>query len=112
MHVGGSWIDAETGHRIEAINPTNEEVLDTFPDGGKVEVDRAVEAAAEAAIAWRNTAWPRRAQVLNQLADRIEESAEDLARLDALDAGKPIRVMRKDVARASAEIRYYAGLSS
>jgi betaine-aldehyde dehydrogenase len=112
MHIAGSWTDSDTGRRLEAINPTNEQVLATFPDGSAADVDRAVESATDAAAGWRATAWPARARLLHQLADRIEESTDELAMLDALDAGKPVRIMRKDVGRAAAEIRYYAGLAS
>lgn len=111
MYVGGEWVDAAGNGRLDAIDPTSEEVLATFPDGDTPDVNRAVAAARVAAREWRSLGWGRRAAILRELAGRIEDSAEELACLDVRDAGKPIAGMRKEVAAACSEIMYYAGLA-
>jgi acyl-CoA reductase-like NAD-dependent aldehyde dehydrogenase len=112
MHIGGAWVDAAAGGRIEAIDPTSEALIATVPDGGAEDVSAAVAAAGEAFGAWRELGWARRAALLRDLADRIEAEAEDLARLDVRDAGLPLAGMRADVTGAAAELRYYAGIAS
>jgi len=111
MHIGGAWVDAVDGGRLEAVDPTSERVVATFPDGGEQDVDRAVASADEAVENWRDLGWARRGAILRELADRITESADALARLDVVDSGNPLTGMRRDIAGASAEILYYAGLS-
>jgi betaine-aldehyde dehydrogenase len=111
MHVGGSWVDAKAGGRIESVDPTSEEVLGTVPDAGPEDVDAAVAVAAEAAAGWAATGWKRRAELLREVARRIEAAAEDLARLDVRDAGLPLAGMRTDVTGAAATLDYYAGLA-
>lgn len=49
MHIGGSWVDAKSGDRIEAVDPTSEQVLGTVPHAGPEDVDAAVAVAGEAA---------------------------------------------------------------
>ncbi len=111
MHIGGEWVDAVGGGRLESVDPASEAVIATVPDAGRADVDAAVEAATSAASAWRDLGWQRRAAALRQLAARIEDEADDLARLDVLDGGLPITGMRADVTGAVSEILYYAGLA-
>lgn len=111
MHIGGAWVDAAAGGRIEAVDPTSEEFIATVPDGGAEDVAAAVDAARSAAAGWQELGWARRAALLRELAARIEAGAERLARLDVRDAGLPLAGTRADVAGAVAEIRYYAGIA-
>jgi betaine-aldehyde dehydrogenase len=111
MHIGGAWVDAAAGGRMEAVDPTSEELIATVPDGDADDVAAAVDAARDAAAGWRDLGWARRAALLRELAARIESEAERLARLDVRDAGLPLAGMRGDVAGAVAEILYYAGIA-
>ncbi len=111
MHIGGHWVDAADGARLVSVDPTTEQVLATVPDAGPADVDTAVAAAADAASAWQELGWAKRAALLRELADRITQSAEALARLDVRDSGNPISGMRTDVTGATAEITYYAGIA-
>jgi betaine-aldehyde dehydrogenase len=112
MHVGGSWVPAASGAVLESVDPTTEEVLGTVPDAGADDVAAAVAAAREAAPEWAALGWKRRAGLLRELADRIADEAETLARLDVRDSGNPLTGMRGDVAQASEEIRFFAGIAS
>ncbi len=111
MYVGGSWVDAADGGVLESVDPTTEEVLAAVPDGGPADVDTAVHAAREAAPAWRDLGWQRRAAALRELARRIEGTVEEVAALDVADSGNPVTAMRADALSAAAEIQYYAGLA-
>jgi betaine-aldehyde dehydrogenase len=111
MHIGGEWVDAAAGGRIDAVDPTSEELIATVPDGAEADVAAAVRAAGEATAAWRGLGWARRAALLRELAARIEAEAESLARLDVQDGGLPLSGMRGDVTGAVAEILYYAGIA-
>jgi betaine-aldehyde dehydrogenase len=112
MHIGGEWMPAASGAVLESVDPSTEEVLGTFPDGDAEDVDRAVAAAREAAPAWRDLGWRRRAGLLRELSARIADQAEELARLDVRDSGNPLSGMRTDLSSTCDEIEYYAGIAS
>ncbi|MCL3817653.1 aldehyde dehydrogenase family protein [Aeromicrobium wangtongii] len=111
MSIGGRWVGAVSGARIDCIDPTTEELLGTVPAGGPPDAVLAVQAAWEAQGAWRAMGWTRRAGMLRDLAAAIGEHAEELALLDVLDSGNPIAGMRADIQSAMAEINYFAGLA-
>ena len=111
MFIGGAWVDAASGDRLVSVDPTTEKELASFPDAGAEDVDAAVAAAREAAVAWRDLGWQRRARLLRELAGRIEDSVDILADLDVADAGLPVTGMRADMSSAAAEILYYAGIA-
>jgi len=111
-HIGGAPADGASGQATPTVNPATEEPIALVADGDARDVDRAVEAANSARRQWADTAWSERAAVLSAVADCIQEHADELALLDVIDAGIPIRGMRRDVANSISYIRYYAGLAS
>jgi betaine-aldehyde dehydrogenase len=111
MSIGGQWVEAASGARLDCIDPTTEELLGTVPAGGGAEADLAVRAAQEASGAWRALGWTRRAALLRDLAAAVAEAAEPLALLDVLDSGNPIAGMRGDLEQTVRELHYYAGLA-
>lgn len=94
-------------------NPANGEVLAEVADGGPEDVERAVRAAAEAFRDGRWSRWdPReRARALNRLAQLLAEAVEDLARIETLQTGRPIREMRAQLARIPEWFEYFAALA-
>jgi acyl-CoA reductase-like NAD-dependent aldehyde dehydrogenase len=94
---------------IEVIEPATEQVMAAVPRAGVEEVDAAVARAKAAFPAWRAVAPAERADLLRDLADAIEERHEELARLEARNAGKPIGDARGEIAMAAETFRYYAG---
>src|SRR5690606_15079240 len=97
MFIGGQWRAAASGATIASVNPTTEEQIGEVPAGDAADVAHAVAAARDAAPGWADTPWPERAAVLRRLADRIDDHAEELARLDTTDAGLPLTGSRGDV---------------
>jgi betaine-aldehyde dehydrogenase len=93
---------------IEVIEPATEQVMAEVPSAGTDEVDAAVARAKEAFPAWRALAPPDRAALLHRLADALSDRAEDLATLEARNAGKPIADARGEMGMVVDTFRYYA----
>ena len=94
---------------IEVIEPATERVMAELPRAGAEEVDAAVAAAKAAFPAWRAVAPADRATLLRRLADAIEERSEELAVLEARNAGKPIGDAGGEIGMVVETFRYYAG---
>ncbi|MGZ8622244.1 MAG: aldehyde dehydrogenase family protein [Solirubrobacterales bacterium] len=93
---------------IEVIEPATEQVMESVPRAGVEEVDAAVAAAKAAFPGWRAVAPGDRATLLHKLADAVSERLEDLARLEARNAGKPISDARGEIGMVAECFRYYA----
>jgi phenylacetaldehyde dehydrogenase len=112
MLIGGQWVDAASGRTIDAVNPATGEVLATFPEGGREDVDRAVRAAREAfdTGAWRRMTPAERGKILWKVAELIDANIDELAELETLDQGKPVWVGRyAEIPGAADQFRYFAG---
>jgi len=95
LFIDGDYVDAVRGGRFETIDPATGETLAEMAAGTAEDVDRAVAAAkrAFASGSWSRMAPRQRMEVLYRLAELVDERAEELALLDTLDMGKPIRDM-------------------
>jgi acyl-CoA reductase-like NAD-dependent aldehyde dehydrogenase len=94
---------------IEVIEPATERVMAEVPRAGVEETDAAVARAKAASVAWRAVAPADRARLLRELADAIAARQEDLAQLEARNAGKPIGDARGEMEMVIDTYRYYAG---
>lgn len=113
--IGGEWLPATDGHTFTTINPANGQPLAEVAQAGAADVDRAVEAARAAFEAgpWPAMTGAERGHLLWALADRLERHADELAELETLDNGKPLRTARQgDLPQAVKHLRYYAGWAS
>jgi acyl-CoA reductase-like NAD-dependent aldehyde dehydrogenase len=111
MLIGGERVAALGGETIDSHDPASGELLGNFPRGGADDIAAAVTAAKAAYPAWRKTPTVERAACLNRLADLVATAADELALLDVLDNGSPIREMRNDAHIAVAQLRYFAGIA-
>jgi phenylacetaldehyde dehydrogenase len=110
MLVGGDWVGARSGATATDLDPSTGAELCELPAGDAADVDDAVRAARDAAAGWAATTPDRRSQALWRLAQLVEEHAEELAQLDALEGGKPIATARRiDLPAAAQMLRYWAG---
>ncbi len=112
MLIDGKFVDAKSGKTFTTINPATEEVLASIPEGGSQDVDMAVKAARNAFEngPWRKMSAAKRGHLLYKFADLIEKHADELAELETLDNGKPIKESRYvDVVQTMETFRYYAG---
>ncbi|ATY85277.1 5-carboxymethyl-2-hydroxymuconate semialdehyde dehydrogenase [Kyrpidia spormannii] len=107
--IDGEFVESKDGRRFQNINPATEEVIAEVAEGGRDEIDRAVSAARRAFKEWGRTPVARRSEILHRIADLIEERAEELARLETLDTGKPLQLSRTlDIPRAAYNFRFFA----
>jgi betaine-aldehyde dehydrogenase len=92
------------------VNPATEEAIAEVSEGTAEDADRAVEAAQRAFPAWRAVAPGDRVRLLRRVGAAVEEHGEELARLEAINAGKPIEAVRADEIPVMAdELRFFAG---
>ena len=94
---------------LSVLEPATEQVLATIPRAGVAETDAAVARATEALPAWRALDPGTRAGILRELTANLEEHHEELALLEARNAGKPIGAARGEIGGAIATFRYFAG---
>src|SRR5918999_4952097 len=107
--VGGEWVDAVEGGTAEIINPSTGETIAEVPNGPQADVDRAVEAAKRAWPEWRETTPQERSELLLKLADAIDAHADDLARVESQNVGKPLGYARDEMPVSSDNLRFFAG---
>ena len=107
--IDGEQVSAE-GDTEAILNPATGEEIANAPVSTPAEVDRAVRAARRAFEGWSATTPAVRAQALLALAEIIDEHTDELARLEALNAGKPIEAVKTDELPVMADnLRFFAG---
>ncbi len=112
MLIDGKW-EAGSSHPLERIAPSHGVVVSRYPKGTKADAERAIAAARKA---FDHGPWPRmtasqRSAVLLKAADLIAARSEELAYLDAIEAGKPISQVRGEIAGSIDIWRYAAALA-
>ncbi|MCA0332111.1 MAG: aldehyde dehydrogenase family protein [Actinobacteria bacterium] len=110
LFIDGEFVDG-TGGAIKSINPATEEVLSEVAEASDADVDRAVKAARRAYTrVWSKTSGKDRAKYLFRIARLVQERSRELAVLESLDNGKPIKESRDvDIPLVAAHFFYYAG---
>ncbi len=111
LFIDGAFVDAANGRRFTSENPATGQPLAEIAEGDAADVDRAVRAAREAVEhgPWSSMAPAERKRVLFAVADAIDAHTEELARLESLDAGKPIADTRSiDIPDTANTIRWHA----
>jgi aldehyde dehydrogenase (NAD+) len=111
LFIGGEFVDPLGGEAFKTISPATEEVLAEIATAGAEDVDRAVVAARKAYDGmWRALPGRERAKYLFRIARILQERSRELAVVETLDNGKPIRESRDvDIPLAAAYFFYYAG---
>ena len=110
--IGGQWQDAASGETFDTLNPATEEVIAQVAAGDAADVDRAVAAARKQFDGgeWSKLDARDRGRLMLKLADLIEQNLDELAALESLDNGKPIRDSKAaDLPLTIDCLRYYAG---
>src|ERR1700728_5516774 len=112
--IDNRWIASESGKTFATVNPSTGEEICQVAEADAADVEKAVRAARAAFEhgAWRKMPASERGRLLNRLADLIEQNADELARLESLDNGKPFTIAKAvDVAATVGCFRYFAGWS-
>lgn len=112
LYINGQFVDALDGSTSEVLNPYSGQVLTTTALASERDVDLAVEAAKNAFPAWSALEAAERGKLLYRLADELEKRSAELAELETLNTGHPIRDTSKiDVPRSIDCFRYFAGIA-
>ena len=111
LYVGGAWAPAAGGRRFAVENPATEETLGQVAEAGADDVHRAVGAARACfeSDGWQTLEPRKRGQMLGRAADLLESRADEFARLETQQNGKPFFESKIDVAMTVETLRYYAG---
>ena len=108
--IGGNWQPAASGETLELTNPSDGTHLATIARGTSADIDAAV-AAAHAARAgdWGRATAVERGRILTRLGQLVLEHTDTLAKLEALDVGKPLTQARNDVIALARYMEFYGG---
>ncbi len=110
LFVDGEFTEAADGRVFKTVSPSTEEVLSEVARAGEADVDRAVAAARRAFEGWSALPGSERAKYLFRIARIVQERSRELAVLETLDNGKPIKETRDaDLPLVAAHFFYYAG---
>ncbi len=108
--IDGEWADPAEGRTEAVLNPATGETIAQAPLSSAEDVDRAVAAARSAFESWSLTTPGERSLALLKLADALEQRGDDLAQIEAANAGKPIQAFKDDELPALVDnIRFFAG---
>src|SRR5687767_11408068 len=106
--IGGEWVESEGG-TMEVLNPSTGEVIAEVQRSTEADVDRAVEAAKRALPDWLEKTPKDRMELLLQLADVMLENADELAKLESLNVGKPMSIVGDEMPFSADNLRFFAG---
>ena len=110
VFIAGQWRPCASGQRLVLVNPSDGQPLAEIARGAQADVDAAV-AAAEAALAgaWGALTAAERGRLLLRMSALVLEQADELARLEALDVGKPVKQGRADAVALARYLEFYGG---
>jgi aldehyde dehydrogenase len=109
-YINGEWVAPAGNEYFENITPVTGKAFCEIPRSKAADVERALDAAHAAKAGWARTSTTERANILNKIADRMEQNLELLATAETWDNGKPIReTMAADLPLAIDHFRYFAG---
>ncbi len=112
LFIDGKFVNAESGETMATLNPHDNSEIAQIAMAGHADVDKAIQAAQRAYPKWSRMSAMDRGRILLKLADLIEANAEQLAMLESLDTGHPIRDSRiLDVPRTAVTYRYFGGMA-
>jgi len=111
LFIDGKWVKPSSGKYFDSINPSNEEKISSVAHANQTDVDKAVKAARKAYEgAWGKMSSKERGKYIYRIARMMQEKARELAVIETLDGGKPIRESRDiDIPLACNHFFYYAG---
>ncbi|WP_368296869.1 aldehyde dehydrogenase family protein [Cytobacillus firmus] len=112
MFINGEWKDSLNEQKSHIKNPANGTTIAEAPSGNEEDAKMAIDAARRAFDSgiWSDLSAFERASFLYKIADKIEENAAELSKLETENTGKPLKESEYDIADAAGCFRYYAGI--
>src|SRR5260370_37460415 len=108
--IDGRWVDAQSGKRLPIDDPSRGVEIGEIARGEAADVDAAVEAASQALAGdWGKLTATERGRLLAKLAELIAERVDELAHIEALDVGKPLKQGRADALAMARYMEFYGG---
>jgi aldehyde dehydrogenase (NAD+) len=113
QYIGGKWVEPVGGEHVQILDPATNRPVAEVASGGKEDVGAAVDAARRAfeSPEWRGMDPSKRGRLLYQVGQGIRDRFDELARIESLNVGKPIKEAKGDVAYVYKLFEYYAGLA-
>lgn len=109
-YIGGEWVAPVKGQYFDNPSPVTGKIICQVARGTAEDIELALDAAHKAKAAWGRTSAAERANILNKIADRMEQRLDLLALVETIDNGKPIReTTHADIPLAIDHLRYFAG---
>ncbi|MBZ0277514.1 MAG: aldehyde dehydrogenase family protein, partial [Anaerolineae bacterium] len=109
-YIGGKWVSSSASEYTPVVNPATCDTLADCPESTREDVDKAVKAAREGFIEWRQTPVMVRAQYMHHFKNLLEQRFEDLARIVVEENGKTIDEARGEVRRGIESVDYATGV--
>ena len=107
--IGGQFVPGHSGREFETVNPATRQVLARVSEGGPEEIDQAARAARRAFSEWSRKPGAERSRILRIIGDEILKRKEELAILESMDSGKPVRdALNTDIPRSAANFYFFA----
>src|SRR3970040_2274327 len=108
-YIGGKWVAPVAGQYFDNVSPITGKPVCQIARSQAADIELALDAAHKAKDAWGNAAPAKSAEILNKIADRMEENLKVLAAVETIDNGKPIRETTfADIPLAIDHYRYFA----
>lgn len=107
MLIGGKFVDASDGGKLDIVNPATGEVIDSVPAGTLDDLDKAISLAVEGQKEWNSVPLHEKMRILEKYACLIEENVEEIAKIMCEEGGKPIEQCRTEVYANAAIFRIY-----
>ncbi len=109
-YINGEFVDAADGRTLDIVDPTTGEVYATSPLSGASDVDAAMDAAAAAFPAWRDSTPSTRQKLLLKIADAVEARADEIVDAEVRNTGKPRGLtLSEEIGPMVDQIRFFAG---
>ena len=107
-HVNGEACRGDSGKTFENLTPVDNTPIGAIAEGSASDIDLACRAARDAFPDWSRSPAKQRRKILNHFADLVEQRAEEIALVESMDCGQPIRFMRAAAARGAENFRFFA----
>jgi succinate-semialdehyde dehydrogenase/glutarate-semialdehyde dehydrogenase len=108
LHIGGTWVAAQSGRTIDIINPATEEKIGSLAHAERADLDAAIAAAESGFAVWRKTSPQARARIMRKAAGLIRERADAIATIMTMEQGKTLPEAKGETMLAADVIEWFA----